>query len=207
MSTILELAFTDKNKVYSGHTLTDDTGKVQFNVVGKPPIIVVADGRTCALFDGSFIYNNNIDSNPATYTYEFWLKCVSYSGNSAVGGIPFDKLFYNSLSTICYGKPYTVKDGTIWNHYAFCITTNTTTLFLNGKVLGTETHTTPFYAASLSFGGNDVDKGGGYYKLYVRDIRLSDTILYNKDFTPPNSLHPVYHLQEHDNDYYGIPHS
>ncbi len=61
MSTILEFAFTDKNKVYSGNTITDDTGKVQFNVVGNPPIIDVADGRTGALFDGSFIYKDITD--------------------------------------------------------------------------------------------------------------------------------------------------
>ena len=90
-----------------------------------------------------------------------------------------------------------------WNHYAIVKSNGAMSSYFNGVKLGN--FPSSGYITSLCLGGNDVDKGGGYYRCYIDNFIISDTARYTDDFTPPESpMGAYYKLLLKDKEVWGM---
>ena len=191
----LSLFHFDQDPVYpSSGGMLDDCGK-NWHVYGNKPVIQKDTAKfygAAKLVTSSFVCPFTISGD---FTIEFWAKLISYSSNSIFCKMYYNSngialcLFYNNYNTITVlpGPNYysTGVDGDKqWNHY--CITragtgTGNTVCYVNGKKVMAITTSGE---ASLSFGGNNVYAGGGYFNGYLDEVRVSNIARYTGEFTP-----------------------
>jgi hypothetical protein len=81
----------------------------------------------------------------------------------------------------------TIPSLNTWHHAAFVRNNGTLTVYLDGTNVGTTTNTTSYTSTDLYVGNAYSLPSSDYFKGYMSDIRISESAVYNANFTPPTN--------------------
>lgn len=149
------------------------------------------DGTNCLA-----IHNNNLNLYNKDFTIEFWVYKTSQEENTILQ-FKTDRLTqgtvigFNANSELVIGNRITYQNSNVsvpsyqWKHIAIVKSSNTTTVYLNGKSVSSFVFA-PGPSFMLYIGGAD---GKGSFKGYLTSLRITLDAIYNSSFVPNfNSL-------------------
>lgn len=166
-------------------------------------------GSTSLFFDGgsapSGVSVACVAAGTSDFTLEFWVNFISLASNdvfvdcrpSLTEG-PYFTLavlggawaFYTSSATKITGGSAPVIN--TWYHVALSRTGTTTSMFINGTLIGSFTDTINYSASNFGLGYNSKSPGGGINTNgYIDDFRYTPGVgRYTANFTPPTAAFP-----------------
>ena len=150
----------------------------------------------------SMVTNPALNLGTGSFTVEAWINLSAMSSDyfvisaSGTGGAFFG---FQGSTNIGYGRnavawDYTVASGMspgVWYHIAWCRSSTSMRIFVNGTQVGTTQTTSQAYDLTTT-STNVANQGFYYLNGYIQDLRITNGIArYTANFTPPTTAFPT----------------
>jgi hypothetical protein len=188
--------FVDNSNNNFTITRNGDTRIVPYSPFAPTSKYTTAAVGGSGYFDGSGDYIRKSGSGVLTSSGDVTIECWAYPLSSSVIGLfdggPNQGSILRNYPSNAIGKAggssisFTMTQNA-WNHLALTVTSaGTATLYINGTSVGTSSFGS--YGGGSNFDIGTINGGGdGAFNGYISNFRVTKSIVYNENFTPPTA--------------------